>query len=337
MGRFFVSVAISGNIQSHFQQPVREFIREDFATLRQDLTVAGALDAIRREGLGDRIIYFYVVDEDRRLMGVLPTRRLLTEPLEKPIAEIMIKRVIAVPESATLLDACEFFILYKFYALPVVDASRRIIGVVDVGLFTEEVLNVEERGKVDDVFQAIGFRVGELRNATPLKAFRLRFPWLLATISGGTLCALLTGAFAGTVEERIVLAFFMTLVLGLGESVSAQSMAVTLHALHSASPSWRWLWRALRREVAIAALLGSGAGGIVAIIVLGWRREGDAALAIGASIFASVMTACLLGVAIPALLRALRLDPRIASGPLTLALADICTLACYFGLAALIL
>lgn len=329
-------LATSG-LQTNFAKPVSEFLRTDFATVRSDWTIQRTLDEVRATGLGDRIVYFYVVDETEKLVGVLPTRRLLTEPLDQLIKQIMIPRVVAVRETTTLLEACEFFVLYKFYALPVVDAQRRIVGVVDVGLFTEEVLNVEEKQDGDEIFQTIGFHVEELRHATPLKAFRYRIPWLLATITSGSLCAFLTGAFAQTLSEQLVLAFFMTLVLGLGESVSAQSMAMTLQALHTTPPSLRWIWNALRKELPTAAILGACCGAVVFLIVCIWRGQPGPGAAIGSSIFAAMVSACLLGVLVPTTLRLLKLDPKIASGPLTLAFADICTLAWYFGIATLTL
>ena len=326
------------DLQTNFQRPVRDFLVEDFATVEAEWTISRALDEIRARGLGDRIVYFYVVDAEKKLRGVLPTRRLLTEPLDRPIAEIMIKRVVAVPETATLLDACEFFVLYKFYALPVVDAERHVIGVIDVGLFTEQVLSVEQKEEgSDDIFQTLGFHVGELRNATPAKAFRFRFPWLLATVGTGLLCAILVGAYARTLEQRIVLAFFMTLVLGLGESVGAQSMAVTLQAIHTMKPNLRWFLLALKRELATAAMLGGGCAVVAGAIIAAWQRDVPAAIAIAASILGAMLTACLLGLVVPTAVRALRLDPKIASGPVTLALADVCTLLWYFGIASLLL
>ncbi len=164
-------------LQTNFQRPVTEFMRSDFATVQVDWTVDRALAAIRAHGLGDRIVYFYVTETGGKLRGVLPARRLLTEPLERRIDEIMIARVVAVPATALLLDACEFFVLYKFYALPVVDAERRVLGVVDMSLFTEQVLNMEEKDESgDDIFQSLGFHIEELHNATAFKAFRFRFP-----------------------------------------------------------------------------------------------------------------------------------------------------------------
>jgi CBS domain-containing protein len=154
-----------------FNSPVAEHARKDFPLLDADRTVAEALDRIRREGVGERVIYFFAVDSDKRLVGVLPTRRLLTAPLETPLREIMVRRVIAIPATASVLDACEFFVLYKFFAFPVIDEQRRIVGVIDVSLFAEEILGEREEQTRpaapvrDDVFEVLGFHLEQIRDA----------------------------------------------------------------------------------------------------------------------------------------------------------------------------
>src|SRR5712672_4027062 len=134
-----------------FDAPVLQHARKDFPLLDADMTVGDALERIRREGVGERVIYFYAVDEQKRLVGVVPTRRLLTASLEMPLGEIMAPRVVAVPANATILDACEFFVLYKFLAFPVVDEERHVVGVIDANLFAQEVL---EAGESEDQYRA---------------------------------------------------------------------------------------------------------------------------------------------------------------------------------------
>lgn len=314
-----------------------DFCSTDFPILDENLTIGEAIDSVRSRGLKDKIIYFYVTNQEGKLSGVLPAKRLLTDPTDTPLTSAMIRRIIAIPSKVTLLEACEFFVLHNFLAFPVVEPSGKIVGVLDVSVFTGEILDLAEREQMKDLFQSLGFRVSAVRSASAWKAFSLRFPWLLATIAGGTLCALLAGAFAETLEQRIVLAFFLTMVLGLGESVSAQSVAVTLQAMHRAKPTLAWLLVTVRKEFFTANLLGAACGLLVGTIVATWRQDLPAALAIGLSIWLSTISSCLLGVLIPAGARALKLDPRIAAGPVALALADVCTLALYFSLANLIL
>lgn len=317
----------------HLNEPVLPFARQDFTTLAQNLTVEQALAAIRSRGVGEKVIYFYVVDEAQRLVGVVPTRRLLVSQLDQKLEEFMIRTVYAIPHTATVLDACEFFTLHKFFAFPVIDAERRVVGVVDVGLFTDEVFDIAEREQMDDIFEAIGFRVSQVRDASPLRAFRYRFPWLLATILSGTFCAFLAGAYKLTLAKSLVIAFFLTMILGLGESVSIQSMTLTIQALRNHKPTRRWYLTTLRREMTTAILLGAACGLVVGLVVLIWQRDEPAAFVIGTSVAFCLCAACIAGLSVPTLLHALKLDPKIAAGPVTLALADIFTLLFYFSLA----
>jgi magnesium transporter len=321
----------------HLHQPVMTVARKDFATLSEGLSVQQALDEIRSHGIGEKIVYFYVLDGQNSLVGVVPTRRLLTAPLGQRLSEVMIKRVVTIPQNATILDACEFFVIHKFLAFPVVDQKRHIVGVVDVNVFTDEVFDMTERERTEEVFELIGFQASQVRDASPFRAFRFRFMWLLATITGGTICALLASAYEATLAKGLILAFFLTLVLGLGESVSSQSMTVTIQALRSTHATLKWYLRALGREVVTALLLGLACGLTVGLIVWFWHWAGLAAIAIGASITLVILVACLLGLSIPTLLHSLKLDLKIAAGPVTLAMADIFTILIYLSLATILL
>lgn len=316
------------------QQSVLTDARKKISTLSQDFTAQQALDAIRRTGTDDRPVYFYVTDDDKRLVGVLPVRRLLEAAPERNISELMIRHVVMLPEDATVVDALEMFVLHRFLALPVVNAKKQLLGVVDVGLFTNDVLNVAERPRVDELFEAFGFHIAQARGAGPLRAFRFRFPWLLATIASGTGCAILASLFELTLAKSIVLAFFLTMVLGLAESVSIQSMTMTIQALQTAEAKLGWYTRTLRREAWTALMLGTVTGSIVGLLVWVWRGTGMIAVAIGSSIALALCAACFFGLTVPALLHALKLDPKISAGPVTLACTDLFTLLFYFAMAA---
>ncbi|MDD3094911.1 MAG: magnesium transporter [Candidatus Neomarinimicrobiota bacterium] len=323
--------------QQSMYRSVMEVASRDCAVLQEASTVRDALDYIRERGIAEKIIYFYVLDQMQHLIGVIPTRRLLTAGLDQTVREVMIKKVLSIPEDATILDAHELLARYKYLALPVVDKERKLIGTVDVGMFLEEKFMVPSKTRMDEVFETIGFRVSQVRGATPFRAFRFRFPWLLSTIAGGLLCAVLTSVYNATLEQSLILAFFLTLVLGLGESVSMQSMTVTIQALRSTQPTLKWYLRSFWHETGTALMLGAASGLLVGLVVFLWRGVPREALVIGGGIVLSMTGACLFGLSIPALLHAVRLDPKIAAGPLTLAIADICTIVFYFGLAALLL
>lgn len=297
------------------------------------MVIDEALQVIRQHGVSERLIYFYVVDADGKLVGVLPTRRLLTSAGDAKLADVMIRRVVALPQTATLMDACDLFVMYKFYALPLVDSERRVVGVVDVNVFTEELLDLNEPERGDTVFETLGIHVDQIRGASPLQAFKIRFPWLLTTIASGTCAALLAGSFEATLERAIVISFFLALVLALAESVGIQSMTLTLQSLKGVRPTWRWFLDKVRNEMVTGVLIGIACGCIVLAIAWLWRGQFAAAGVIGGSIAGGLVIACAAGLGVPSLLHALKLDPKIAAGPITLATTDLLTLLLYFSLA----
>jgi magnesium transporter len=323
--------------QDHLDQPVLSVAEKHVTHLREDLQVGEALSAIRKEGLGERIVYFYVLDEKDRLVGVVPVRRLLTAPIDELLKNLMIRRLRTISHTATILEACDAFVKYKLLAFPIVDEEQHLVGVIDIRLLTEEVPDIANISQADTLFETVGFRISELRGASTLKAFSLRFPWLLATVLSGGLCAVLVSVFETTLSQSIVLAFFMTLALGLGESVSIQSMTVAIQSLRASDPTLRWYLGALRRELLTTLLLGLALGSIVAAIVYAWKRAGIESLSIGGSIVLALLSASFFGLTVPSVLHAAKLDPKIAAGPLTLALTDIATLLFYFALASMLL
>jgi NhaA family Na+:H+ antiporter len=115
-----------------------------FTRLQAGQTVGEALDWLRRNPPPGRVIYFYVVDDDDRLCGVVPTRRLVLSPPDAPLADIMVRKTVALPATATVLDACEFFIQHRLLAFPVVDENNHVLGVVDIDLYTNELSQLDQ-------------------------------------------------------------------------------------------------------------------------------------------------------------------------------------------------
>ena len=145
------------------------------------------------------------------------------------------------------------------------------------------------------------------------------------------------GAYQLTLAKSLVIAFFLTMILGLGESVSIQSMTVTIQALRTTQPTLALVFGVAAARNVHGVVAGGACGLVVGLVVLIWQHAPMAALVIGASVTFCLLTACVTGLSVPALLHALKLDPKIAAGPITLAVADIFTLLFYFNLAKLLL
>jgi magnesium transporter len=317
----------------NLSDPITRHMHRTITRLREGQTVGDALQWLRENPPTGRILYLYVVDDDDHLRGVVPTRRLLLSAPDRPVADIMVRQMVALPPDATVLEACEFFIQYRFLALPVVDADRRLLGVVDVELYTEEVSQLDEQVRRDDLFQLIGVHVTAAQADTPLAAVRTRFPWLLCNIGGGLLAAVITGFFEDELQKVVALALFIPVVLALAESVSIQSVSLALQTLHGQPPTWRALLVKLRREALTGVGLGVLCGLAVATVALIWLGHGRVALCLLGGIGGGVAAAATIGLATPHVLRLLQREPSVAAGPIALACADMVSLLLYFGLA----
>jgi magnesium transporter len=295
--------------------------------------VGECLEHLRTHPLTERVIYFYVVDEEGVLKGVVPTRRLLGARPDERIDTVMHPSTISVPDSAPLSRALELFIEHRFLALPVTDGDGRLLGAIDVSLFTENLEDLQYGNVSQEIFQLIGVHLATARQGNPFAAFKDRFPWLLANVAGGLLCAAISGMYQILLESVVLLALFIPVCLALAESVSIQSASLTIQALQHKGPNRSSLLRALRQEAAVAVLLGLSCGGIVGATAWVWKGDPLAAIAICSSITLAMITACLLGILLPTAVKAMGKNPTVASGPVVLATADVATLLFYFNLA----
>jgi magnesium transporter len=277
-------------------------------------------------------VYFYVVDNDDRLHGIVPKRRLLAADPESALEAVMSTDLVTLPAAATVKDALDAFVTHRLLALPVVGCLGRLHGIVDVTVFSDEILHLIDRRLHDDVFQLLGLDLSRAAGTASN-----RFPSLLWNIVAGLIAAFIVSRYEPLLNRVVVLAMFIPVVLILSERVGMQSVTLTLQYLHASHLEWRSMVHALRRELRTAIKLGSGCGAIVGGIAVAWQRSWWLASTLATTIVFGMGAAALFGIVLPALLRLLRRDPRIASGPIVLALSDLVTLLCYFNVASLFL
>ena len=318
-------------VRDILHDPVSKHMKSAGPLLRVGQTVGQALDCIRTSSDVGRIVYFYVTDEAGALQGVVAARKLLLSAFDVGITTIMSTHVVTIPATASVLEACEFFVRHRFLAYPVVDAERRIVGLVDVDLYTDEIKEIDRRQDSEDLFQLIGMHLSEAEQSNSRKSFLGRFPWLLCNVGGGLISAWIADAFQD-VSTLAVVAPFIALVTALAESVSIQSVSLAIQALHSQPMSWQVFAAKARRELLAGALLGGACGLTVALVAWLWKGDVIVAASLLLGIFGGVVGSAIIGLSMPFLLRLFRRDPQLASGPIALALSDVVTLLCYFNL-----
>ena len=316
---------------------VLHHIHRNFTALDGGLTVRSAVEAVQRQRDESKIHYFYVVDDEGRLEGVMPTRRFLTRAPDSTLREVCVRDPVTISAEASLAEAARIFDAHRFLSLPVTDRRGRIMGVLDLHVFTDREVDLSDAALREEVFQTIGIRLGGLIGAGPFKGFRFRFPWLLSTIAGGLACVGVSSIFEMTLEASIVLALFLAPILALGESTAIQSMTIALQLAGLAPKSGGLKPGGVLKEAATGLLLGAAAGGILSGIEGLWKGFGRESLAIFASVPAAMGMAALIGFALPLILFRLKVNLKVAAGPIVLAFTDVVTVLAYLGTASLLL
>lgn len=315
-------------------RPIADYVQPAETVIRADQTLQEALASLRRRTIANKVIYFYVVDDEDRLVGIVPTRSLLLSQPDAAVRSIMRASMVTVSPETTLEEALEVFAVHRLWALPVVDSDGRMLGIVDAQVYVEEMFEFAEAARMADLHQIIGMTAELRRHASPWAGLRLRLPWLAFNLAGGLGCAGIAWLFEGVLEAVLLLALFIPLVLTLSESISMQAMTLSLQMLHGRKVPWAMLRQRLGLEWRTAPLLGAACAIVVGIVALLWWPTWATIGTLIVSVSLAMVAAATVGILLPALLHAARLDPRLAAGPLVLMLGDIAAITIYLGLAA---
>jgi magnesium transporter len=314
-------------------RPVKDFAAPIHTTLHQDQTIEEALISLRRRKIDDKIIYFYVVDDEGRLQGIVPTRQLLIKEPHLSIKEIMGHSVVRLREEQTLEEAMELLSSHQLLALPVVDSKQRLKGVIDVQLYLEESIDIADARHCTDVFQILGLTLEMGKRKSPWKSYRIRMPWILCNMAGGIACAVISFLFQDVLAKVLLLAMFIPLILTLSESIAMQSMTQSLHLVRQPNISWRRVFHRIFIEGKMVILLALTSGIAVGLISLLWGSGMGPSTTIAIALFVSISVSASVGASIPLVLHARSLDPKVASGPVVLMFADVITTSIYLTLA----
>ena len=307
-------------------------LSRDFVSVGTEDTVAVALEKMRATPGTNEIFYCYACDPAGRLVGVVPIRKLIRAAPEELISALMFTRVVKLPWNAPDSLVEDFFVTYRFLAFPVVDAEGRIAGVVEVASFVDtfsDTLFDEVEGRVrNEVFRFFGLPDDEMKETRPVKMALRRFPWLLVNIGGGFLAATVSRLFEQTVEQLVVVAAFIPMVLVLSESLGVQTTALSASMISDQ----RVDVPLMRREVLGTCLAGMMAAVVVALLGAFYSSGFSFPLVLFISITLSTSLAAGLGAVLPFAFRRFKVDPHLASAPLVLAISDNITLFTYFML-----
>lgn len=280
------------------------------------------------------IQYSFVVSADGRLEGVLPLRDLLLTPAHRRIDSFMIRNPLFVHDHATLEDLEEFFDQHAFLGVPVCDATRRLVGVVrrnDV----EEALG--DRAK-SDYLKTQGIIGGdELRSMPVLTRAGRRLSWLSVNVILNIIAASVIAFFQETLSAVIALAVFLPIISDMSGCSGNQAVAVSMRELSLGLVKPFEMFHVWIKEISVGCINGVSLGILVAAVAWLWQGNPWLGLVAGAAMCLNTMVAVSIGGTIPLILKRLKKDPALASGPILTTITDMCGFFFVLGLATLLL
>jgi magnesium transporter len=306
-----------------------------FLAVRESATAQEAIEAIRRhtEEEVEQIFYLYVTDDEGRLRGVVPIRKLVTARENRPISEVMISDPVAVEASADQEQAAQLAAKYNLLAVPVVDGSRRLLGVITV----DDVIDVIKEEATEDMYRMVGLTEEE-HVYTPLPTvIRRRLPWMVVNLATAFLASWVVGLFESSIHAVSVLAVFMPIVAGMGGNGGTQTLTVVTRGIALGELGPDAAARAMLREVLVGLAIGVVTGLLTALGAYFWRGSVALGLVLLLAMVTNMIVAGLSGAAVPLVLRALRQDPALGSGVFVTTFTDVFGFLSFLGLATLLL
>jgi magnesium transporter len=310
-------------------------MQTEVISVSEELSIAEALAVLRRqeEDLPNGIFYIYVTDAERRLRGVLRVRELLFRPSHLRIRDIMVPEVRAVSVHADQEEIARLVRAYGFSAIPVVDDFQRLRGVVTAA----DVLDVLEEEATEDMQRMVGLS-GEERADTPwIYSVRNRLPWLYFNLATAFLAGWVVSLFETTIASYAALAIFLPIIAGQGGNAGTQTLTIIVRSIALGDLPEKHRRFILTKEIIVGILNGLAIGLVVGAVSWLWRNEFVLGIITFAAMVLNMVAAGIAGVLIPLGLKALRIDPALASAIMLTTVTDVVGFFLFLGLAALVL
>lgn len=281
----------------------------------------------------DEIYYVYVVDDDERLRGIFPLKKMITSPSVSKVKHVMQKDPISVHVDTPIDEVAQTIEKYDLVAVPVLDSIGRLVGQITVDDVMDEVREQSER----DYQLASGLSQDVETDDNVLRQTTARLPWLIIGMLGGIGNSMILGNFDSTFAAHPEMALYIPLIGGTGGNVGTQSSALIVQGLANSSLDTKDTYKQVAKE-AIVALINAT---IISLLVYTYNfiRFGATATvtySVSISLFAVVMFASIFGTLVPMTLEKFKIDPAIATGPFIAITNDIIGMMLYMGITVLL-
>ncbi|MEQ1896260.1 MAG: magnesium transporter [Vicinamibacterales bacterium] len=321
------------NLLEYEEQTAGRIMNPNVFALSEEMTVGQAIAELQGARDVEMVFYLYVVDERRHLVGVTSLRRLLLVSPETPLKRIMTADLISARVDTDQEEVARQVASYNLLAIPVVDQENKLVGIITV----DDVIDVIKDEATEDILRLAGVSGDENVFTSPLESLKLRFPWLAVNLATAFLAASVVALFEHTISQLTVLAIFMPIVAGMGGNAATQTLTVIVRGIALGELTWSNARKALLKEVFVGVGNGLATGVIAAVVVSLFRGEPIIGVLLGVAMLFNLFVAAMAGTLIPLGLKAMKIDPALASSVFITMFTDVAGFASFLGLATLYL
>lgn len=309
----------------------------EYVELKAEMTVSDALLYIRNHGLDKETLYTcYVLSPNKKLIGAVSLRDLVTSDRDVLIKDLMSEDVIYVHTDTDQEDVADVFSKYDFSALPVVDTETRMTGIVTV----DDILNVLEREATEDfhIMASMTPSEGAYLQGSPFKLAKDRIIWLVVLLISGIFVGSIIDNYSWILGQYLVLNSFIPMLTGAGGNSGIQSSTLAVRNLSLGTIKFSNKWQVVAKEFQVGLIVGGFMGifSLAKVLIID-RVSLDIGIVVGLTMFAAIIVAKVFGGLIPILADKVNIDPAIMSSSIITTLVDAVALILYFTIAALIL
>jgi magnesium transporter len=322
-----------GDLLEYEEQTAGRIMNPKVFALSEDLTAAESITTLQGSRDVEMVFYLYVVDGRRHLVGVVSLRRLLLVPPATPLKRIMTTDLTSVRTDTDQEEVARLVASYNILAIPVVDEENKLVGVITV----DDVIDVIKDEATEDVYRLAGVAGDDRVFSTPMESLRKRVPWLEVNLVTAFFAASVVALFEGKIKALPVLAVFMPVVAGMGGNAATQTLTVIVRGIALGELTWANSRQALIKEAAVGIGNGIACGLVGALVVWIWKGDWVLGLILCAAMIINMFVAATAGTVIPLALRAMKVDPALASSVFITTLTDVFGFASWLGLGTIFL
>jgi len=313
---------------SYPEDSAARIMQREFTAVPSDWSVGQTIDYLREsKDLPEEFLEIFVVDNDFKPIGIVPSSRVLRTPREKKMNSIMREMPVLISVNMDKEEVGHAFENYNLVSAGVVNKNNKLVGMITA----DDVVTVVQEEAEEDVLRLAGVGDEEITDSVLIKTKR-RFNWLLLNLFTALLATWVISLFGASIEQMVALAFLMPIVASMGGNAGMQTLAVTIRAIATKELSSGNFNKIVGKEFLIGILNGIIFAIITAVIVQFWFQELKLSLLIGISMVLNMIVAGLFGILVPVSLKKVNIDPALASSVFVTTITDVIGFLSFLGI-----